>query len=397
MIQRRCTEMQKTRTSIREEFLQFHQSSLLKEDRFDFFALLKSKTDNLPLRGYFAKKVYDYLIEDLPTYYQSDLADFFSGKVPFILEAVITIQYYHNQILDGKGGVYTPDRVKQNLILGNLLKDHLYDYIEKNCPKDTKEMLVKYVRQIFLYTDLGQYVEKKFNTYNEYVLNKSRKLPFGSEVENFISPKMINFLLQQAESQLQHTARLSFLKLYFERVYLVSSSLFRLTVELIGELLGISTTNHSLRNLIQFAEYYGLMIQLVNDNCDWIPETHGHQTVAKKESDALSDLRNRNVTYPLFLYLELETNDPCIRDFIEGYSDYIPEILQEEYFRKLVQSGVLRKAMKLANSTGKEALKFLDQNNCQREIFEDMIKISQFNRYYYHIINTEKKIKIKTY
>lgn len=387
--------MQEVRIQIRNEFLYFQQVSLIDSDSTEFFNLLKAKTDNLPLRGYFTRKVFDYLEDthsvDTP---DKDLFDLFTSKIPFILELVITIQYYHNQILDGKGGVYTLDRVKQNLILGNLLKDHLYDYIYKVCSVERGRIVSDYVRKIFQYTDIGQYIEKKHNHYQVYEKNDIVRLPFEKQMNHFINDEAIDFLLNRAKNQLDNLTRLSFLELYFKRIYLVSSSLFRMSVELISALLGLSPDQEEVKALTRFADYYGLMMQLVNDNCDWVPEKHGHKTVAKQSSDAFSDLKNRNVTYPLFLYLETEINDYSIRDFLNGYSEYPHNGRQTEFFNKMVDSGTMRKAIKFGKFVGKEAIKSLDTENSHWEIFEDMTKIAQFNKYYFHILKAEKKIKV---
>ena len=385
--------MQEIRISIRNEFLRFQQISFVDQEYLGFFALLKAKTENLPLRGYFAKKVFDYILEECSVELTEEIKDLFPGKIPFIMEMIITIQYYHNQILDGKGGVYTMDRVKQNLILGNLLKEHFYDYVNEVCTESAAKIITKYVRKIFQYTDLGQYIEKNYNTYDVYVQNRNLILPFEHQVNKFVNEESINFLLQNAHKQVQLETRLPFLELYFKRVYLVSSSLFRLTVEMIGALCGDKMIPETINSTACFAEYYGLMMQLVNDNCDWVPEVHGHKTVAKKTDDAFSDLKNRNVTYPLFLYLESEYSDNSIKDFLEGYADYIPDVLQEAYFNKMIDSGVMKKSLKLANKVAQESLKSLNPQNQQYEIFEDMVKIAQYNRYYYHIRKAEKKVR----
>ncbi len=396
MNQRRCSEMQEVRKAIKEEFPLFQHFSLIDEEHPAFFELLRAKIESLPLRGYFAKKVRDYLAEVNKSSPSTDLDSLFPGKLPFIIESVITIQYYHNQILDGKGGVSDLDSIRHNLILGNLLKDQLYHYINSVCSEHQAAIITTYVRKIFQYTDLGQYVEKKYNTYQKYLDGMLNNFPFEREMEKFINLEAIHFLIGQTKRRIERDAKFPFLELYYKRIYLVSSTLFRLTVEMISKLGGWAAKDKE-KSLIQFAEYYGLMMQLVNDNCDWVPEEYGHKTVAKKTHDAFSDLKNRNVTYPLFLYLASDERDTSIREFLEGDADYIPEILQKEFFVKMIESGIMKMAIDLGKKVGKEGLKYLDVHNSHWEFFEDMVKISQFNRYYYHIMKTEKKVRIKSF
>ncbi len=394
---RRCIEMQEVRAAIQREFVLFQQSSIIDNGHPDFFQLLIAKFNNHPLRGFFTKKIFDYICEETTPCCDLAVEKLFPGKLPFILEVVITIQYYHNQILDGKGGIYTSDRIKQNLLLGNLLKDQLYSFVDQTVAAPYSRLISSYLRTIFKYTDLGQYIEKRHNTYNAYLDNDRVELPFRDELEKIVDQSCIDFLLDTscADSPVVFD-KLEFLRLYFVRIFLVSSSLFVLVYRLIKKLTGYTDEpgGHSLE---KFAAFYGVMMQIVNDNCDWVPAWYQHKTVAKNYDDAFCDLKNRNVTYPLFLHLNINREGGSIRNYLESEEAYIPSELQNDLFIEIIESSAMRQSIQLGRRVGESALQFLNPQNSHSILLEDMTKISQFNRYYFNLFKAMKKIKIKIY
>ena len=156
---------------------------------------------------------------------------FFYSQFPFILEVIISIQYYHNQILDGKSQVYTSSTINKNLIKGNLLKDQLYRYIEdiNLCP-EFKTQLVQTVRKIFELVDLGQYIERELNIYSSYkeiIQTGYYKLPFQKHIMPFIDQDLMEEVIEKVKSitplDENHTA---FLRLYLYRIFLTNTTLF---------------------------------------------------------------------------------------------------------------------------------------------------------------------------
>ncbi len=393
---RRCQEMQLVRVAIKQEHQHFQELGLIDRDYPDFFYLLNKKVNSLPLRGYFSKKLLDYIREEYPKLEISPaLIDLFPGKLPFVVEVVITIQYYHNQILDGKGGVLSSDRIKQNLLLSNLLKDQLYSYIDARFQREQAILVADYVRKMFKYTDIGQLIEKTYNTYKAYNDTKDFTLPYGGAINTAISQDCIDFLLSHAARH-SEPGNDSFLRLYFIRIYLVSAMLFKLTAQLIKDLIGLEERNQ-LRgfDIEMFSEYYGVMLQLVNDNCDWIPSKYQHKTVAKNYSDSFCDLRNKNVTFPLFIYLQRSSG--AILNYLEEEQLEITPESQDQYYDEIIETGAIKEAIRLGKDTGQKALSYLNPANSNWVIFEDMVKISHYNRYYYHFFEEMKNYQIKMY
>lgn len=390
---RRSQEMQLVRTAIIKEYRYFQELTRVNLE-VEIFQLLDRKVNNLPLRGYFAKKLVDYMLEEYHIPETSVIRQLFPGKIPFILEVVITIQYYHNQILDGKGGVTDPDRIKQNLILSNLLKEQLYQYIDQAVPENYKSLVTDFVRKIFKYTDIGQWMEKRFNTYDFLMSDKKAQNPFSPEIEQIIDETSVRLLMEKAKELLNRNIEFDgFLELYFIRIFLVSGTFFQFTTQLLKKILVPEHLDTDFRAIEKFSAFYGIMLQLVNDNCDWMPSRFEHRTVAKNYDDAFCDLKNRNVTFPIFAYLL--DNNGLIKNYLESEHTEIPEGMQNDLFFEILESGAMKKAIHFGKIVGKEALLYLNPANSNWILFEDMVKISNFNRYYYHFFEEMRNTPIK--
>ena len=396
MNSRRCQEMQLVRLAIKQEHQHFQNLGVVDKDYPDFFYLLNKKVSSLSLRGYFAQKLLDYITEEYPAADVGALSDLFPGKIPFVLEVVITIQYYHNQILDGKGGVLTPEAIKENLLLSNILKDQLYTYIEARFDRGQARVVAAFVRNMFRYTDVGQLIEKKHNTYQAYTSKTPDPLPFHGVLSNILRRECVDFLLDHASPGLSESDYdQTFLERYFTRIYLVSASLFKLACQLIKEMCGIVEPESGPFNLEKFSEYYGVMLQLVNDNCDWVPSKYQHRTVAKNFTDSFCDLRNGNITFPMFEHLRRTNGTSAVRKFLNEEGRELSGHLQDVVYEEILESGAMRAAIRLGKETGKKALTYLNPENSSWEIFEDMVKISHFNRYYYHFYEEMRNYQLK--
>lgn len=124
---------------LREEFnlfISLEKSKLLNISSFD---LLKTKVlGHDPLRARYADVMYQHLktcrvsfLSILKNAFQRrSLKKFFQYKLPFILEVIISIQYYHNQILDGKKGFERELTDDDKLIFSSLLREQLYRYLD---------------------------------------------------------------------------------------------------------------------------------------------------------------------------------------------------------------------------------------------------------------------------
>lgn len=85
--------------------------------------------------------------------------------------------------------------------------------------------------------------------------------------------------------------------------------------------------------LQKFTAYYGIMMQVVNDNWDFVPGYMQQDTKAKCQQDMQSDIRNKNMTLPLVLYLHF---NPSEQTLIKKYLNSFKTKKYSERREKLV-------------------------------------------------------------
>ncbi len=371
--------------ALKNEFDRFIQIKPSVNDAF--FVILKNKMDGNPLRARVVADIYEYLLEEIPP--RGDNFDkFFREEFPFILEVIISIQYYHNQILDGKAGVTTPEAINQNLIIGNLLKDRLYRYLEEvSLPDYYKPDLINCVRAIFEWVDIGQYIEKHHNTYTAWK-NKDLAHPWQNEVNHFTDATLLQEVIETIQSLIVIPAgHLPFLRLYLQRIYLTNATLYKLAARFIAEVLQMH--DKTKRNIIKFAALLGIATQIVNDNSDLVPSYLMKKgTNGKHLEDAFSDLANSNITLPVFFNL-LSSPQRSIKKFLthqkSKYRSFISKFDEEIFFKEVTSNLSIYFSMSIAKSLKKIAL-FCLNNVKQTQLAKNLNHIDN-NRYYKHFYN----------
>ena len=326
---KRQDEMEETLSWLNQEMLIF-EKYLEPYQLFDgdelanyVFDLLRRKLERKPVRAYFTRKVSAYILHEAIIFPSSDttskinhnpkMDEIFRKKFAFIVEVVIVIQYLHNQILDGKFGIKTELKINRNLIASSILREILFRYIKKEvepCFKDKKitETLYRFVAEMLLIVDLGQRLDKEFCNYEQYKKSSFPAYKEGGKFAKLIGNlACVKPLIEDLKKQTPNKE--DFVDVYFKRIYLTNAILFVLMAELIGKI-----TNYPANHLMDFAVCYGLALTIVNDNADFVPLEYIEElaksgkvkmdTVAKKTTDAYSDLRNKNITLPLIFHLQ---------------------------------------------------------------------------------------------
>lgn len=386
----RYDDMLWVRAKTLEEYEKFQYYSLADGRCGPFFAILDRKMNGLPLRAYYIHKVYEYLLEEGGRNREIP-ASFFTRLLPFIAEAVISIQYYHNQVLDGKGGVENRQEIQQNLIISNLFKDCFYEFLEGACPSAIADEVKGCVRTIFKCVDIGQLLEKHNGLYRNW-----REAHIGA---HHFTEYLGSIVDRQLLKRIEHIIRLhvqlcrsdrKFISAYLERIYLTNAVLYQEFTKLILKLLGLpQKTKASVSN---FAVYFGLMHQIVNDNGDLVHSKAKLTTEEKVIGDAQSDLRNRTVTLPVCLHLN-ECPDGEIGKFLQSRKRTIPAALQTRFFRELINEGAIYRAIRIGKALKRAALKELNLYNRQYFFLEDMCKIAENNRFYRHFYDARENAK----
>ncbi|MCB0636945.1 MAG: hypothetical protein KDC54_10035, partial [Lewinella sp.] len=297
---------------------------------------LQRRLAGQPLRAYFMAKMAEWALVGLPGYRSwrwqyGRRARLLRRQLPFIFECIITIQYLHNQILDGKSGVVTPARINSNLLAANLLKDQLMRYLDGELPASVRPRVKAAVHRCFAWVDYGQHLEKSTNLG-----------PGTTEV-----PAWADCLPEPLRQSMDLTAAEPFLRkikadlpaihhevvdTYFHRIYLTCAFLFTEGANLLIQLLRPSArVATAMRG---FSLNYGLMRQLVNDNADWLPRSLALATQARRADDAFSDLRNGTLTLPL-IYFRAEHPHGNLLALL-GRRDALAEVEENRYFAEML-------------------------------------------------------------
>lgn len=358
-----------------------------------FFFLVSKRINCLGIRSYFVNTIYNYIVE------QASIENIAVGKhskslfdiqLPLIAESIISIQYYQNQILDGKGGVLVNEfinktRLNQNLLSSHFVKDWLYDYInEQVCPSnpDKQYKIAKTVRQIFHYVDLGQMMQEQYGTYEALISPPPQHIFKNNDwyLKEDIAEVFKANLALHGIIDIDTTEK--FVENYLRRIILCSSSIYILFADLIMDLLDYNGRER--QNILSLAASIGIVGQLVNDNNDFVPSEFNLTTVAKVPDDALSDLRNNIITLPFIIFFQ--------EKIFLSLNDMQTSIKRKplNFFMLIISS--LKRSMHIVQRLSSISDRYVNHENIYARFLLDMnsISIISENRFYLCINKMEE-------
>lgn len=399
MLRKRKDIMNNIRISIKTEYKLARQ--VLQKDyslEKDFFFLAEKRVRTLGIRSYFVHQLYKYIreqasLEKIPLKSLPEV--FFSKQLPLIAELIITVQYYENQILDGKGGLkqdgqFVEEKVAKNLLGGHYVKDFLYEYMDEciDLECEDKYKLRKTVRKIFQYVDLGQQKQIQQGTFENFKKVKYSNVIVNSKINRFFDRKLITDLWSMIEKEGMSKDKKSFVCNYLNRICLTSAALFRILAEYLMETLAYDGKEK--QNILHLATMIGIIGQIVNDNNDFVPPDSKMSTVGKNPEDAFSDLRNDNITLPLAFYFDKKPsqNVKTLKKLLKHDSKLLFELKDA-----ILQSmGIGEKFAKYANL-------FANSKNKYSELLLDMNSVSQIgcNRFYTELSKCLKRSHIQVH
>jgi geranylgeranyl pyrophosphate synthase len=383
--------------SLRDEFNCFQELSYA--DNPEFFKILYDriydKYDSLPLRAHTAFLLYKYIQAEggnnphIPSH-------FYEQQFPFILEVVIAVQYYHNQILDGKAGVTTSEKINDNLVIGNLLKDQLYRYIDEkvDLPESYRTKLVTTVRTIFEWVDIGQYIDKHCNTYKVFQSN-IYDYPFRNKTESYIKQDYIDFCVELTRQIIPQWRKEEYLRIYFQRIYLTSALLYRLSTEFLIECI-LNIDIGKKYKLVDFFTLFGLATQIVNDNIEFVPSVKGEKTNTKEIYDAFSDLKNGNITLPIFIDL-IRRPIGMIYIYLNRPEDrkQMGPATEDSFFKEICDSDAIYYSISIAKKIGNAMLVLLNKVNPYYIFIYQRVEMIENNRYYRYFYSYKEEKSLK--
>lgn len=355
----RFQNMYHTNSAVKSELITFTDLGFNLGYSTNSISFLQQKLNGKPIRAYFTAKMGEWLLKERTVFskYRNEeaLSKLLNAQLPFIFETVISIQYLHNQILDGKAGVTTPERIAENLLSANLIKEQLYRYIHQELPQWASLKVEKSVRKCFEHVDIGQILELKANRYDVFIeKNVSVQEILPTQVLDGIKLACVSTFINKIKAELPSFLHQQ-IDVYFHRIYLTCTSLFVEITTLIGELLELPAKK--LYAHLQFSTTYGLMRQLVNDNADWVPAEFGLNTHDKTKDDGFSDLRNATLTLPLMFFIA-EHKKSFLHDILSKKESW-QFSFENHAFETILSSQALYQSIQNTRILGELALAYL--------------------------------------
>lgn len=377
----RFQNMHQTNSAVKSELVTFTALGVNLGYATDSISFLHQKLNGKPIRAYFTAKMGEWLMEERTVFskYRNEevLGKLLNAQLPFIFETVISIQYLHNQILDAKAGVTTPERVAENLLSANLLKEQLYRYIHQELPRWAALKVEKSVRKCFEYVDIGQILEIKANRYNAFTeKNPNLEEILPAQILDDIKLEGVSTFINKIKAELPCFLHQQ-LDVYFHRIYLTCATLFVEVTTLIGELLHLPAKKINAH--LQFSATYGLMRQLVNDNADWVPSQFGLSTHDKSYDDGFSDLRNATLTLPLMFFIA-EHKKSLLQDVLTKKTAWQTSF-ENNIFEDMLESQALYQSIQNTRILGELALAYLPQELSVGRYLADSCEIVHWNKF----------------
>lgn len=359
----------------------------------EVYTLLRQKLEKISVRATFTRKIYEYVKVEMGSKYPIENEELFLKQLPFISEVVIIIQYFHNQVFDEKVGTNTNRKISNKVIYADIFKDLLYDYIDNEVVEKHRYTVHKYIRKMFRFCDVGQYLDKNFCTYEAY-----KKGNFGGiksinpEVDGFVDLKIVEDIINEVKNFAPN--KTDFIDLYFRRISLTSAALFILSAELVMDLMDYKDEEGK-NNISNFAKCYGLMLQIVNDNSDFV--LRKENLFGKNKSDICSDLKNKNITLPLIYHLEkCNKENSIIYSFLENNNSNIDENLGRFIFKELVNNDSILKSIAIGKKINDVAKKCLSKNNAHYITLVSFLELGEShykaNKFYYEFYTKKNQI-----
>jgi hypothetical protein len=299
-------------------------------------------------------------------------------KLGMVMLKAMSLQYYYNQIHDKKGGVINHKARARNRKVAKQLAHFIYIYIKRNFEPEVAGLIIKKVKRIIFQVEKGQSIEKLCNLYPSYKQpnpEKFKSLATGLDIDHTVVENCLNEILSIVPEL--HIKR-SFLQLYLNRVYLIGAYMYQAICDLVVDLLNIKDPI-VIKKVRAFAGHYGMMMQIVNDITDFVPD----RTAAKTEADVMSDLKGRNVTLPILMHLVNRPNsemEMLLKEKHVNWEDHDTKSILDE----MIEAESLQKAKKIAETLALRAAEYLEDISDQKKILmlQNMCGIAFSNKHF---------------
>jgi geranylgeranyl pyrophosphate synthase len=134
------------------------------------------------------------------------------------------------------------------------------------------------------------------------------------------------------------------------------------------------------------------MLQIVNDICDFVPSGMNPGTHTKDANDALSDLKNRNITLPAMIHL-IRCPEGKTAKFLKSRKRNMSSEEEMAITVEMLQSGAIDDAKAIAAEIKRQSLKTINPNSREYSMIKDMVSIAQGSKYYSLFTKIYKSLK----
>ena len=352
---------------------------------------LERKLSKISVRSTFAVWAYEcYLNSGIPPLEHK--ANLFKIIIPLAAEHVITHAYLFNQIYDQKYDVISQAAIDRNLLYAHQLESHFLDFIlyHPQLNSEEKKKIADATNGMMMRIEKGQKLTKK--TSGALLRNLAIPAQIASPrfIDSLFSQDFVKGYLEPLTSTKDIFTQRA-LRAYFSRCFLISADLFVTINQLIADLLEVDKRHPMRKAMHNFAEQYGCLLQIVNDNADFVYEK---PTNYKISNDVLSDIKNSTYTLPLIFHFEEKgIKSGLIQDMF-----FAPQASWEygnhnRVLKSIMSSGAIRKSMLIGMGLAKFAKSKLPKHPASIQKLNTMLSIAHNNRYYRHIYNAKKFYK----
>ncbi len=333
------------------------------------------------VRAYFIVKVAQYL---KGSSFEDALHDALVRKLAMLGEFCITYMYLENHFFDKKYGIENPQKEAENRLEVARLGKAIDKFINESFSFLHQDKVVAAKSKLFTYYYDGLKLDQNHLKLPFYLSNNADNLHrINGEIDAFVEVEYFLNLFRTYDKKKYRARKLdneNFLRLLLTRSFLINGVFFQIFAELCISCFSRASDAQNL-HLIRFARCFGLLQQLVNDNCDFLPISMGFRTACKLPEDTFSDFRRGMVTLPIISYLS-NLSQPDL-DFLTHFHSrdvsprYETDFGQREILGKLLHSKAISHSKSLLHM-----LKAEGEKNMPDPILRNLLNVADSNRYY---------------
>jgi hypothetical protein len=184
-----------------------------------------------------------------------------------------------------------------------------------------------------------------------------------------------------------------------KRTYYINDLFFQAIANIAGKVVSLyqerEVDNSRLDSLSDYSSYYGMGLQIVNDIADFVPPQLNKGTSEKMSTDAYSDIKNKKMTYPIILMLEMakpEDKHKIITCLEKGFDSSEGEL--RETTDIFLRSGAYHECRALARSYKRKACETAREFPERfHHLLSNSVVILDSNRYYHTLSNLLDRTK----